>query len=49
LQLRHPKVEIKRADLTQSPSVAPLGTITFISLDLAEVIEAPSESLLKYN
>jgi len=37
------------ADLTQSPSVAPLGTITLISLDLAEVIEAPSESLLKYN
>jgi hypothetical protein len=38
-----------KACSTQSPSVAPLGTITLISLDLAEVIEAPSESLLKYN
>jgi hypothetical protein len=29
--------------------VTPLGTITLISLDLAEVIEASRESLLKYN
>jgi hypothetical protein len=40
---------VRCRDLTQSQSVPPLGTITLISLDLAEVIEAPSESLLKYN
>jgi hypothetical protein len=48
-QLGHGKHIDRRSDLTQSPSVAPLGTITLISLDLAEVMEAPSESLLKYN
>ena len=35
--------------LTQSPSVSEAGTITLISLDLAVVIDAPRESLLKYN
>jgi hypothetical protein len=40
---------MQEGDLTQSPSVIPLGTITLISLDLAEVIEAPNDSLLKYN
>lgn len=38
----------KSCQLTQSPS-GPVGTNTLISLDFAVVIDAPKESLLKYN
>ena len=39
----------KASKHTQSPSGSEPGTNTLISLDFADVIEAPNASLLKYN
>lgn len=42
-------LEKKKLKHTQSSSGPAPGTNTFISLDLAVVIETPKDSLLKYN
>ena len=49
LKSKGSKTQEKTSQLTQSPSDSAAGTNTLISLDFAVVIDAPKESLLKYN